>query len=175
MIREAKSLVGAKVLEFDSGDLLALLDLPIVNPDTGVLEAFWVRPMNLPVSHAVVQVADILEFKKNIYIRSENVMADPADVIRLNEILSEGRDFLNARVMNESGKYYGKLVDLSFDTETYMLKQIDVRKTFLFFAYDRRIFAWGRILRVLPEKIIIDDRTEQKEAIITDATEPAAG
>ena len=175
MIREVKSLVGAKVLEFDSGDLLALLDLPIVNPDTGVLEAFWVRPMNLPVSHAVIQVGDIVEFKKNIYIKSENVIADPADIIRLSEILSEGRVFLNARVMNESGKYYGRLADISFDTDTYMLKRIEVRKTFLFLAYDRRIFAWERILKVLPEKVIIDDRNEQKEAIITDATEPAAG
>jgi sporulation protein YlmC with PRC-barrel domain len=176
MIVEAGKSLGVKVLDFDSGGVLAVLNWPIVNPDTGILEAFWVKPLNLALRNAVLQVADIVEFKKNVYIKSEEVMADPADVIRLSEILSEGRPILGALVMNEAGVRYGKVVDLSFSTETYMLKQIVVEKTFLgIFQASSRIFGWGQILQITEKGIIVDDSNEAKEPSMGDMVEPAAG
>lgn len=176
MIKDMKSLVGSKVLHFDSGELLASLNLPIINPDTGVVEAFWVKPFTVALKNAVIQVGDIVEFKKHVYVKSEKVIADPADIIRLSEILSEGRWFLNAPVRNEAGRNYGRVKDLSFSTDTYVLKQIVVQKTLLgLFPGDRRVFGWERILKVLPDEIIIDDSSEQKERATNKAAEPAAG
>ncbi len=176
MIKEAQSLVGSKVLHFDSGEPLAILNLPIINPDTGIIEAFWVKPFRFGTGNAIIQVGNIVEFKKNIYIKSENVIADPADIIRLSNMLAEERWFINASVRNEDGKQYGKVIDLSFDTKTYMLRQIYVEKAVLgLIPTDRRIFAWDRILKVLPDGIVIDDSTEEKEAVISDVAEPAAG
>jgi len=167
-------LIGSKVLDFDTGEPLAILNFPIVNPDAGVIEAFWVKPLNIGMANAVVQVGNIVKFKKNIYIKSENVIADPSDIIRLSEMLSEKRRFINAPVRNEAGDGYGKVVDLSFDTETYMVKQIYVEKTVLgLIPTDRRIFGWDRIIEVLEDGIIIDDSSEEKEIVMSDAPEPA--
>jgi len=175
MIKEAKSIVGAKVLEFDSGEVLAILNLPIINPDTGVVEAFWVKPLNLPLKDAVVQVGDIIEFKKNMYIKSESVIADPADVIRISEILSDGRDLFGMEVKGESGRSYGKVMDLSFDAKSSMLKSIlTQRRSLAFFRSERRIFPYERIVKVLPSYVLVDDSDTQKVAL-GDVAEPAAG
>jgi len=175
MIREVKMLIGSKVLDFDTGEPLAILNFPIINPDSGAIEAFWVKPLTLGMANAVVQVGNIVKFKKNIYIKSENVIADPADIIRLSEILSEKRRFINAPVRNEAGDKYGKVVDISFNTDTYMLKQIYVEKlVFGLIPSGRRIFGWSRIVEVLEDGIIINDsNNEEKEVVISDASEPA--
>jgi len=175
MIKEARSIVGSKVLEFDSGEVLAILNLPIVNPDTGVVEAFWVKPLNLPLRDGVVQAADVVELKKNMYIKSESVIADPADVIRLSEILSDGRDFFGMEVRGESGRSYGKVIDLSFDVKSNMLKSILAQKGFLgLFALKRRLFPYDRIVKVLPSYVLVDD-SDAKKVVLGDVAEPAAG
>lgn len=175
MIKEVRSIIGLKVLHFDTGEPVALLNAPIINPDTGVIEAFWVKPLTISMADAVIQVSDITEFKKHVYVKSEQVIADPADIIRLSDILTEKRWFMNAPVRSEAGHGYGRVADIAFDTSTYMLRQIYVQKFLLgLFPFDRRIFAWERILKVLPDAIVIDDSSDAKETVVSDAA-PAAG
>lgn len=176
MIREVGSLMGTRVLEFESGETLASVNGAIVHPDTGMVEAFWVKPTAPAFRGAIVQVGDIVEFKKHIYIKSENVIAPAEDVIRITEILNGRRFFIGNRVENESGDLYGRCYDLTFDTKSYALKQIYVQKTFLgLWNYDRRIFSYDNIIRVTADRIIIDDKTDEKESVIATTPEAAAG
>lgn len=173
MIRDILSLRGSKILQFDTGECLAFLNWPIINPDTGIIEAFWVKPLAIAEKDAIVLTSDILEFKKNLYVHSEKVLCSPADVIRITAILDEKREILYAGVQNEKGKRYGKVYNLSFSTETYVTKQLYVRKKFLsLISFGSTIFPYERILKVLPGYIIINDDATKKEGIPNSA-EPA--
>jgi len=176
MIREFKSLVGAKVVEFDSGDLLAIMTGIIIDPDSGMVEAFWVKPTTLPYKTAILKTRDILEFKKNLYIRSDKVLAQAEDVIRINEILDDGRTFLGNLVQNEVGHTYGRCDNLSFDTDTNALKQIHCRKSILgVINLDQRIFPYESIIKVLPDMILVKDDATKKDTVIVTTPETATG
>lgn len=175
MIRDFKSMVGAKVLEQDSGDLLAMVNGIVVNPDSGMVEAFWVKPATIPVKNAILKTSDILDFKKNLYIRSDKVLAQADDVIRISEILEDGRQFIGSRVQNEAGDSYGVCDSLSFDTDTYALKQISSRKSILgLMTLDERIFSYENIIKVLPDIVLVKDDATQKETVIVTTPEAAA-
>jgi len=176
MIKDYRSILGAKVLEFDSGELLAVVSGIIVDPDTAMVEAFWVRPTSLGVKEAVLRISDIVELKKNLYIKSDKVLAQAADVIRISEILEDGRHFIGNAVQSEAGKSYGSCHNLSFDTGTYALKQIHTKRSILgLIALDERIFSYNNIVRVTPEMIIIDDDASKKETLMATTPEAAAG
>lgn len=167
MIKDVLSIRGEKVVHFETGECLALLNLPIVHPDTGVVEAFWVKPLELPLKNAIILASDIIDFKKSIYIRSEDVIHDPAEIIKIATLLDEKRDFLYAMVQNEKGKRYGRIYNLSFSTETYVLRQIYTKRIAVgLFSFDFRVFPYERVLKVLPQVVIIDDEVTKKEKVI---------
>ena len=175
MIRDYQSVLGASVLEFDSGDLLALVTGIIVHPDTGVVEAFWVKPLGSSLSRAVLRSADILEFKKHLYVRSAQVLAEAEEVIRVSEILNEGRFFLENTVQNEAGDSYGHCVNLSFDTDSFMLQQLYCKKTFLkLLTLDERIFSYEAIIEVFPKMIVVRDDARQGKMLMASTPEAAA-
>ncbi len=167
MIKDILSLRGEKVLHFETGEILALLNWPIIDPDTGIIEAFWVKPLTLTARNAILLTSNILAFKKNVYIKSDKMICDPTEVLRIAAILDEGREFLYASVQNEKQKDYGRVYNLSFSTETYVIRQIYSKKSFLgIFPYAQRIFPYERILKVLPRVIIIDDNNTKKEEVV---------
>ena len=145
----------------------------IVDPDTGMVEAFWVKPATIPFRNAILRTSDIVELKKNLYIKSDRVLAQAEDVIRISEILEDGRTFLGNAVQNEAGESYGTCVNLAFDTKTYALKQIHSRRSILgLITLDERIFSYDNILKVLPEMILVEDVATKKETLM--ATTPEA-
>lgn len=176
MVRTYKSILGAKVLEFDSGNLLGFVTGILIDPDTGMVEAFWVKALNLPLGKVILRSVDILELKKHLYVTSEKVLAQAEDVIRISEILRDGRVFLGNVVQSEAGRTYGYCDDISFDCVTFVLKKIHARRTFFgLFTLEERTFSYDRILRVLPEMILVDDDTSGREPLMATTPEAAAG
>jgi len=120
-----------------------------------------------PLSNAIIQVQDILEWKKFIYVRSDQVIANPADVIRISDLLAKNRPYIGNSVRNGEGTAYGHVYNLDFDSITYYLKNISVQKSILgFFGYDKRIFPYERIVEVLETGIIVDDKNKEKEEVL---------
>lgn len=174
MIRDILSLRGAKILHFDTGECLALLNWPIIDPDTGVIEAFWVKPLTIVQSDAILLTSDILQFKKNLYVKSDKVFCNPVEVIRIAAILDQKREFLFAPVQSEKGRRHGRVYNLSFSTETYVLRQLYTgRKLFGLIPFMTKIFPYERVLKVLPSYIVIEDNSTKTEEVVPDSAEPA--
>ncbi len=167
MIKEYQSIIGTPILHFEEGSLLALLKDVVIDTDTGKIEAFWVKPATILTANAVIQSQDIVEWKKNIYIRNNSVISDPADIIRISDIMAKRTYIIGNHVQNQAGDYYGKAYSIDFDTETFYLKQIYVRRSILgLINYDNRIFSFDNIIEVTPSSIIIDDKAVQKEDVV---------
>ncbi len=77
MIKFFSEIVGTPILDHSTGGLLGLIKDMIIDPDTGKIEAFWVKPATVPIVDGVIQVKSILEWKKNVYIKSDRDIAEP--------------------------------------------------------------------------------------------------
>ena len=167
MIINYRSTIGTKILNFDSGELLGIITDIIVDTDTGKIEACWIKPISSPFSDAVIQSCDIVEWKKNIYIRDESAICDPAEVVKLSEILTKNTLIIGNNTENKSGERYGKVVDYDFDTKTFFIKKIlSIKSFFWIFIKKESIFSYNSIIEVLQDKIIIKDLAEKKETVL---------
>lgn len=167
MIKFFSQIIGTPILSHEDGDLLALVKDIIINPDTGKIEAFWVKSLTLPIENAVIKSDSIIEWKKNIYIHNEREIADASDIIRLSEVLSRNTFFIDNRAQNEDGGNLGDVYDLDFDSVKLYLRNIYTQKSFfLFWKYEKRVFSWNDIVRVMPEYILVKDVQRLKETIL---------
>lgn len=157
VIKDFYSVRHLPLLTYSSGETVGFLHDLIIHPDTGKIEALWVLPTQLPIPYAIVDFADILEWKRNLYVRNEGVLAEPGEILRLNSILERGVKFLKNKVMSENGVFLGKVANLDFDTRQGVLKNIYVQKGFLGFSWGRRVFDWNGILEVTPDFIVVKE------------------
>lgn len=169
MIKTYRQIIGTPIVRQEDGAILALIQDIIIHPDTGKIEAFWVKALALPIPNAIIQTESILEWKKNIYIKDEREIADPEDIIKVSEILSRNTLFIRNQVKNEAGKIYGKIYDLDFNVDKLYLRNLYVQKSFLGFKFEQHIFHHDNIIKVLPEYILVKDIEEKK----VKAEEPA--
>lgn len=172
MLHEYRKILGTHIVHQTEGSVLALVNDIIIHPDTGKVEAFWVKSISIPIANAILRVDDILEWKKNIYVRDERAITDPADIIRVSEILSRNTFFIGNQVKSESGQYLGKVYDLSFDGKSFSIKQLFTQKIFLFFAFETRIFDYSSVIEVLPEYITVKNMEAKKEKAEEGAGQP---
>lgn len=153
-------------MHFEEGSLLAVVKDVIVNPDTGKLEAVWVKPAAHILSYAVIRAEDIVEWKKHLYIKSEQAIADPADIIKIAEILTDGRQIIGNEVRTEEGVVLGRVTDIDFDTRDYYLHHLHVEKRWLgMIRRDRRILSYDLIVQVFKDYILVKDKNAAKETV----------
>jgi len=172
MIRSYLQIIGTSVVREEDGEVLALIRDIIIHPDTGKIEGFWVKPMTIPVGNAVIKSDSILEWKKNIYVRDENEIAEAEDIIKITEILERDTFFIGNLVKNEAGDNLGRTYDADFDTEKLFLQNIYTQKLFLLFKYNQRIFNYNSIIKVLPDYILVKDTGKIKEPAIIEEKQP---
>jgi sporulation protein YlmC with PRC-barrel domain len=163
MIRSVLQIIGNHVVGHEDGAILALIKDAVINPDTGKIEAFWVKPLNIPIKNAILSTDSIIEWKKNIYINDERELAEADEIIKISEILTRNTFFIGNTVINESEEVLGKVIDVDFDTNKLYLKNIYVEKTFLgIIKYQSRIFSYDSIIKVMPEYILVKDMEDKK-------------
>lgn len=174
MLREYSKIIGNKIVSQEKGQLLGLLKDIIIQPDTGKVEGFWVKPLTIPISDAVMSLSSVLEWKKQIYIKDEGEFAEAGDILKISDILSRNILYIGNRVRSEEGGDLGQVVDLVFDDQKGYVKQIMIEKTALIFAYHKRIFSFESIIEVLPEYILVKDKQAKKisEGVILKKEEP---
>jgi sporulation protein YlmC with PRC-barrel domain len=157
MIRQYSKILGTPVLSHDEGDPLATVEDVVIHPDTGKIEALWVRPLTLPFRHGILTGESIISWKKNIYVKDEQSIAEPEEVVRIADILARKTYFIGNRVKGESGRRYGKVFDFDFDDRKMYLRYLFVHQSLLVFDYGHRFFHYDSIVQALPEAIIVKE------------------
>ena len=166
-LRSLRSIIGLPVQDFSDGSLLGLIRDVILDIPHRMIAGFWVKPLHLPISNAVLQVSDIADFKQSCFVRGDDVFASPGDIVKMQEHIHSELQILFQPVYNLQGVYFGKVTDFAFDLKTFEIRQIFVQKVFLFvFPYQSRIIGMQRVKKITPEAVIIDDRVDLAEPVI---------
>ncbi len=175
MIRQYSKIIGTHVLSYVEGDALATVEDLIVHPDTGKVEGFWVKPLTLPLKHAVLPWEGVVAWKRHLYVKDDQAIAEPEEIIRIADILTRKTYYIGNKVKTESGKRLGKVFDLDFDEHKMFLRYLFVRKSFPFLRSAPQFVHFDSIVQVLPEVIIVKDEDEKsvKEASLVEDRQPA--
>lgn len=147
--------LGLTVIGEETGDVLGALNGMILNPDTGVVEGFFVRTAEFWAQEKRLFLcrSDILRWGARIAVRGRDALASVDDLVRISEILEGKRQILGQKIVTESGFALGRCADVQFNTASFRLEWL----------FPRRFFRWGvpipasQILEVRPEAVVVKD------------------
>jgi len=138
-----------------------LIDM-VINPDTGIFEAFWVKSMD---GHKLLMPKDIISWNgEQITINDSNVLSLPKELPRLKKIFEKECSILKAKVYDRAHqKTLGTLRDFTFDTISPRILALEVEKNWL--GFGRHRIPQHRIISIKPDGITVDSsvlKTETK-------------
>ena len=117
-----------------SEQVVAFLDVPLIDPDTGRIHGFFVLPTMAGVSNVLfLQCMDILAWGTKVHVKSEDRLAPPEDLIRLASAFGDARPFLGQYIKStDSRKTLGVCADIQFNTRHFVVEWLFPRKLFFF-------------------------------------------
>lgn len=149
------SIIGTPIIDDQSQQLVGVLADPLIHPDTGKIEGFFVHALlpELP-PEVFLQSIDIIAWGTHVHMNRVDRLCPPDELIRLKSLLMDPRPFLGQYVRLEgSERLLGVCSDIQFDTRHFTIEWIFPRK---FFVY-RQPVAVGDIHEVTKEAIWVRD------------------
>lgn len=167
MLLNISSILGAPVMSLQTGQPLAYLTEPIINPYNLRIVAFYVNGPAVGFQPAVVFAEDIREFGEvgAIVDSSDNIMS-PEGMVRLNEVISYGFTLVGLPVVDDHKQRLGKVEEYIVDTMNFEIQQLHVKPPFwkslsiASLTINRR-----QIAEVTQQKIIVKAPTVRKSVL----------
>ncbi len=154
-----KTIIQSKNDDIPTG---VLLDM-VINPETGVFEAFWVKSLE---GQKLLLPKDIINWDtQQITINDSNDLSSPEDLPRLRKVFEKECPILKAKVYDRAHeKFLGTVRDFTFDTISPRLLALEVEKNF--FGMGRHRIPQHRIIKIKADKITVDSSVLKTEAKI---------
>lgn len=147
---------GIPVLEEETRELVGTVDHPLIHPDTGKVEGFFVHAPGLLFSgHAFLSSSDIRRWGKRVEVRDADVVGPLHEHVRLEHLTRDPRHFLGQRIITEQGRALGVCRDIQFDTTTFHVQWLFPKRYRLFWGLPVPANA---IVEVKPEAIIVKEQ-----------------
>lgn len=151
--------IGLPVVD-QTEELLGNVAGILINPDTGAIEGIFVRISSFLSSEVLfAPVSDIQHWGRRIRVRDEDSLSPLDDLVRLQQMVDDGRPVLGQTIRAEEGGVIGRCADVQFDTRFCRLEWL----------FPRRLFFWktpvpaASILQVRPDAIIVRTMNTVKE------------
>ncbi|OGJ54961.1 hypothetical protein A3D11_02675 [Candidatus Peribacteria bacterium RIFCSPHIGHO2_02_FULL_49_16] len=151
------------VLDEHSSEVLGTVEEPLIHPDTGKIEGFfittggWFSPdIFLPTSH-------IVRWGKYVWVRDGEALGPLRDIIRLQMLFDEGRHVLGQPIVTEEGRMLGVCRDVQFHTQFFLVQWL----------FPRRFLWWGTpipmnaVTIITQQSIVVRKYTEEKSLSVT--------
>jgi uncharacterized protein YrrD len=152
--------MGMPVVEESTGDVLGTLAGCLIQPDTGVIEGFIVKPSGLFFHGEPLFLSrfDIVHWGRVVRVRDHHCLTTPDEIIRLQPLLRDPRTVLGQRMRTEGGAALGTCRDVQLNTKTFVIEWL----------FPRAWLRWGlpvpvgEVVEIRPEVIVIRDPGKPK-------------
>ena len=133
MLIDIQSLLGANVMSLQTGQPLAKLLEPIVDPRNLKIVAFYVAGPMVDFAPAVLFSEDIREFGRlgAIVNSGEQILPLDENLVRLQEIIDLGFQLEGILVVDEQKHKLGKVENYTLVPENFVIQQLYVRPTLM--------------------------------------------
>lgn len=166
----ASKLSNLPVISLQTGETIAILTRPLIDPGTLELVAYICQTTQAEDSR-VLMARDIRQMALDcLIVDSEEELAEIGDIIRVQHLLEQRFTPLGKKVITDLDRHLGRVEDFTVNLESNRLQKIYIKQPF-FLAWlgSSLIVDRSQILDVTPHKIIVRD-TSVKDTNL--ATEP---
>ena len=132
MLLTIKNMLGSAVMSLQTGQPLARLDTPIINPHNLKIVAFYVSGPMVDFTPAVLFSEDIREFGElgAIVDSSDNILS-PEGMVRLGEVISYGFVLDGIHVVDEQKHKLGRVENYTLNPDDFMIQQLYLKPTLM--------------------------------------------
>lgn len=179
MLLAIKNMIGASVMSLQTGQPLARLDSPIVDPRSLKITAFYVSGPMVDFSPAVVFSEDIREFGPlGAIVDSSDVIVSPDGMVRLNEITDLNFKLDGINVVDEHRRKLGKVENYTLDPESFVIQQLYVKPTMMkSLSITNLTISRNQITAIDNDKITVKAPTVRDKVVrkVAETTAPISG
>lgn len=153
----SKSLYNRPVLSLRSGHQIAIALEPIINPHNLKIMGWWCGPRS-GQSRLILLAEDVREITpRGLAINDEEVLSQPADLVRHQEILGIKFQLVDKAVRTKRHKL-GKVSDFSYNDGMFVQKLYVARPvTKIFSSQDTLLIDRTQIVEVTDSYILVRD------------------
>ncbi len=165
MLQLSESLKNKAVLSLRTGGPIAQTIAPIINPHNLKIEGFFCQD-RFSKDQLVLLTQDIREQTPHGYIVNDHdVLSDPRDLVRLQEILKLNFEVLEKAVFTASKKRLGKVNDYALDSETMYIQKLYVGQNLLkSFSGGQLSIDRSQIVEITLKKVVVNDPLQGKRS-----------
>ncbi len=176
MLLVAKSITQQPVMSLRTGGKIATAHRPIFNPDNLKIVGFHCEE-SFNRSHLILLSQDIRDhIKQGFVVDDFEVLAEPNDLIRLQNLLKIDFELIGKVVATKDKKKLGKVVDYAVDSETLYVQKLYVGQSMLKSLSDGQLSVdRSQIIEVSDRQIIIKDPLQTTPVKAQAIAKPAIG
>ena len=158
MLRFISEYEDVPVMSLRGGRRISSTLEPIINPHKLRIEGFYCEDRASGIDK-VLLIEDVREFSDvGLIVDSEDNLMEPADLVRLEEILDMHYTVHGKRLVTESGKKLGHVEDFAIDDGSFRIEKIYARPNALkTFSSNDYIINRRQIASVNMEQVIVKD------------------
>lgn len=160
MQRLASQIIGSSIFSVHAGGKIAEVTGILVRRKDLKVQLFAVKPVDNDKKQFLLS-SDIRAYDGNRQIiDSYQDMSEEDELIRHHELIKDGGKLIGSKVVTQSGKHLGKVLDFSIDTTHHFANKIHVRATWpQRLIHERLIIDRSDIVDITDNKIIVRDAT----------------
>ena len=158
MLQLSNNMIGIAIMSLRTGGKIATGVEPIINPHNLKIEAWYCDDM-FSKDRLVLLAQDIRDFvPQGIAVNDHDVLTDPDDLIRLQDILKLDFRLIGKSVVTNHKRRVGKVTDYAVDTGTLVIQKLYVSRPMYKSINDSHIsIDHSQIIEINDKKIIIKE------------------
>lgn len=159
MLQLSDSLLGKPVMSLRTGGQIATVLAAIINPNNLKVEGFYVQDYLNKKNKLVLLYQDVRDIiAKGVVVNDHEVLAHPADLVRLKDILNLNFELKGKLVYTVSKQKLGKVNDYAVETTTMYVQKLYVGQS-LFKSLTGGSLSVDRsqIVEITNRKVVIQD------------------
>ncbi|MEO5627376.1 MAG: hypothetical protein ABIQ89_00610 [Candidatus Saccharimonadales bacterium] len=173
MLQLSNSLIDQPVMSLRTGGQVATATSPIINPNNLKIEG-WYCQDKFSKSTLVLLSQDVRDIiKQGLVINDHDNLSDPAELVRLKDVLAVNFELLGKSVFTINKQRLGKVTDYAVELESLYIQKIYLSQSLI------KSFSGGnlgvdrnQIIEITNRKIVIEDPLKLVKSRV--ATSPVA-
>lgn len=167
MLLLGSRLIGTPIMGLQTGTRLAQAKLPLIDPSNLKIVAYEVDGPLLSDHPSFIRIADVREFGSiGMIIDSSDEFIGLKDVIKIEELYNLGFKLVGMTVVDEMKHKLGKVEDYSLDADSFMIQQLNVKRTILKSITDTSLLVHrSQIIEINDRHIIVKTTAKKLEPI----------